>query len=405
MSSPTEFIIDKNGGTETVPACTINIENGEPSYVNQQLILEDGLIRETKPVETAPDLYVTPGFINCHMHFMMNGDATPLPKMLEDIARDPVKKGEEAIEHARNTLKLGVTFGWDKGPPGINALYSYTIMRRAAENGVPMTRFIYCPWAVVFDGGFASPFGRVLGSDKELNVILMEVAASGATSLKFIPETFLNVKDNSYKFLISPELFQATAKKAKEQHILIAVHAKGVDSIDQCIAADVECLEHAIQATDEQMKTIQEKDIYFGPTLYGLECRLEHAKKANAALDMAQYEWDAVCEMVGRAAKLNDGKPFRHMLFSSDAGSYTTPHASIRELYLMRKYGYPAASVFEAATVNGAKCAKQPQMGSIEPGKYANLIYWKTNPLELPLDQWQHLENHIAAVVLEGKVV
>jgi hypothetical protein len=34
----------------------------------------------------------------------------------------------------------------------------------------------------------------------------------------------------------------------------------------------------------------------------------------------------------------------------------------------------------------------------------ADLVFWSRNPLELPLEEWQHLESHIAAVVVNGKL-
>ena len=404
MANSERFIMNANGRTVTIPAYTIDIENGAAEYIKEQLVLENDFIREKVPYEGTPDLYVTPGFINCHMHWVMNGDATPFIDMLEEIVRNPAKKVEAAIAHARDTLKLGVTFGWDKGPPGSCALPVYAGMREAEKRGAAMTRFIYSPWAVMFAGGFGCPFGRVLGSESEMDIIFMEIIASGATTAKFIPETPLILKDRSYRFLMSEEFFLNTRNKAKEKKLLFAVHAKGIDSLDRCIAGEVDCIEHGIQAEDRQLAAFQEKGIYLGPTLYGLECRLELARKSKANTDVAGYEWETVCDMVQRASQLNQGKPFTHMLFSSDAGSFTTPHASIRELYLMRKYGYDAVSVFEAATVNGARCTRQERMGRVRKDHMANLVYWTKNPLELSLEEWEHLEDYIAAVVLEGTV-
>jgi imidazolonepropionase-like amidohydrolase len=404
MTNIKDVIKTEEGPTRTIPAYTIGIRSGKAEYLKEQLVLKNGFIREKIPYEGTPDLYVTSGFINCHMHWVMNGDATPFMEMLEEVISDPVKKVEAAIAHAQDTLKLGITFGWDKGPPGSCALPIYAGMREAEKKGAAMTRFIYSPWAIMVDGSFGNPFGRVLGSDSEMDVILMETVASSGTSIKFIPETSLKLKNKSYQFLMSNELFLNTRKKAKEKNLLFAVHAKGIDSLDKCIAAEVDCIEHGIQAANRQLKMFQEKDIYLGPTLYGLECRLELVRKSNGNTDVAGYEFEAVCDMIQRASQLNRGKPFTHMLFSSDAGSFTTPHASIRELYLMRKYGYDPVSVFEAATVNGARCTKQERMGRVQKDNAANLVYWTKNPLELSLEEWEHLENHIAAVVLEGTV-
>jgi len=155
------------------------------------------------------------------------------------------------------------------------------------------------------------------------------------------------------------------------------------DSLNHCITEEVDCIEHGIQASPQQLKKFQEKNIFIGPTLEGLLCRLERAKTKNQQVETASYEWEQVCRMVQTASTLNDGKPFTHMLFSSDAGSYTTPHASLRELFLMRQMGYDPAAIFQAATSNGAQCLKQPLRGQIEKQKRADFILWSANPLHL----------------------
>ena len=111
--------------------------------------------------------------------------------------------------------------------------------------------------------------------------------------------------------------------------------------------------------------------------------------------------------MVRNAVTLNDdGSPFANILFASDAGSFNTPHASLRELYFMRKFGLSPAHVFEAATLNGARLLRmQDKVGSIGEGRAADIIFWSQNPLELSLDDWSHLEDFIAAVMSDGRVV
>ncbi len=405
MEYGNDFLMETAGETVTVPAYTIDIHNGEAHYLPERLHLEQGIIREKEPFKGKPDLYVSAGFINCHMHWMMNGDTTPFDTMLEDIASNPARKAEIAIAHAQETLKMGITFGWDKGPPGVCALPAYTHMREAEKKGVAMTRFIQSPWAIMHEGCFGFPFGRVVGSEKEVEILLLEAKASGSKAIKCIPESALIADENDFRCVMPEALFRKARLRAAEHGLLFAVHAKGNDLLDRCISARVDCIEHGIQATDRQLKGFQDNNIYLGPTLHGLECRLATAQELGRGIDLALYEWETACEMVKSASSLNDDAPFTHMLFASDAGSFSTPHASLRELYLLRKQGYSPTAIFEAATVNGALCTRQETMGSVETKKAANLIYWNVNPLELPVEAWNHLEEYIAAVVLEGALV
>lgn len=403
MSDHSNILYSKKN--KTVPLAVIGFEAGEARFMDRQLTVEDGVITKTAPAEGAPELFVTAGFINCHVHWLMDRAETPMDERAAFTAGDPGTVARQAIEQARQTLKLGVTFACDKAPIGINGVPVYREILRAAEAGEPMTNTLFSPWALMCEGGFGDPFGRTISSNVSMKLTLKEMDAVGATAIKFIPETPYMKEPPHYRFVFPRESFSIARQHAREKNWVFAVHAKGTQTLDVCIQESVDCIEHGILATDEQLRSFQEKNIFLGYTFDGLLCRLEYAQKIGQGVEETGFEWKAVNDLAARAAKLNDGRPFTQMLFSSDAGSYKTPHASIRELYLMRKAGIPAATVLEAATVNGAKCLKQPTRGSVEKGKRADLILWKSNPLELTINQWQNLEDHIEAVVLNGVVV
>jgi imidazolonepropionase-like amidohydrolase len=402
METNSDLLFEKNGKTCTVPVTTIDIQEGQTEYKNEQLIIEKGIITDRKPYEGVTDLFVSAGFINCHVHWLMDTGTGSFDHMISDIAGNPERKTEEAIEYARSTLKLGITFACDKGPPGYCGMPVYHGMMQAISKGELMTGFIYSTWAFMCEGGFGYPYGRIIHSIKDMEVALLELDATGAGTIKFIPEGPFDTSGKKYRFVFSKEAFYTARAASRSKNMVFAVHAKGKESLDRCIEVEADCVEHGVTATPEQLLAFQDKNIYLGPTLDGLLCRLEYAKESGTQLDTASYDWDQVCRMVKMSTTLNNGRPFTHMLFASDAGSYATPHASLRELYLMRKMGYSAPSVLEMATVNGAKCLKHKDKGTIQKGKRADLIFWKTNPLELTLDKWQSLDTYIAGVALNG---
>lgn len=405
MSNNSDILYQENGKTYSVPVNTIEIQAGEAVYRKEQLMIENGNITGIQPVEGSPEFFVTAGFINCHMHWLMTGSACQFEEMMETIAGKPGEAVERAISYARSSLKLGITFGIDKGPPGYCGAPVYQGMMDAIARGESMTNTIFSTWAFMAPGSFGEPYARMIHSLKEMEIALLELEATGAGVSKFIPESPFLINKKGYRFVFPEEWFQYARSAARRKNWVFAVHAKGTETLDQCIRVQVDCVEHGVQASAEQLRAFQEKNIYLGPTLDGLLCRLEHSRETGRKLEETTYEWETVCQMVGTASTLNDGRPFTHMLFASDAGSYVTPHASLRELYLMRKMGYEPASVFEAATVNGAKCLKRNNMGTVNKGKKADLIFWSENPLELPLEEWEHLENYIAGVVLDGGTV
>jgi len=403
MSDQSSLLYRKTN--ETIPLTVIGFDAGEARYSHRRLTVEGGIITGSAPVEETPELFATAGFINCHAHWLMNrGDTSMVERAVYALAH-PDEMMEEAIGNARAALKLGVTFAADKSAIGLHGIQVYRKLMKAIDDGEPMTNFLFAPWAFMAYGGFGAPYGRVIGDSTHMELALEEMKVIDGGIIKFIPETIFMEDEPHYRFVFPREAFTIARQTAREQGWVFAVHAKGPETLDICIEESADCIEHTIMASDDQLRAFQEKDIYIGYTLEGLLCRLEYSQKTGQRLPETTFEWEAVNDLAARAAVLNGGRPFTHMLFSSDAGSYKTPHASIKELYLMRKAGIPAPAVLEAATVNGAKCLKQTNRGSIEIGKRADLILWKTNPLELDTDQWLNLEDHIEAVVLNGIVV
>jgi imidazolonepropionase-like amidohydrolase len=405
MTERSAILKESGGYSITGPVGVIILREGEVEYRTVRIEIQDGLIRELKPAGEEPEYYVTAGFINCHAHYVMDAGAGPFDKMIADAAGDPDNKIARAIQYGREMVKLGITYTCDKGPPGMCGAPIYRGIKEAVDAGESMANLKYSTWAMMADGGFGAPYGRVIHNLKEMEVALLESEKTGAEALKFIPESAYKAGTPHYRFMFPEDAFRWARQAAKEKNMVFAVHAKGVETIEMCIRESVDGIEHGIEAKPEHLRAFQENDIYLGPTMDGLLCRLEHAKETGRNAEAVEYDWETVCSMVKTASTLNNGRPFSNFLFASDAGSYATPHASLRELYQLRKNGFPPAAILEAATVNGAKCLKLWDRGTIETGKRADLIFWSTNPVEQSLEEWKHLEKHIAAVALNGKIV
>jgi imidazolonepropionase-like amidohydrolase len=407
MGTSSELIYQEKGSGTTVPCRVIDLHDHRAEYRDQQLVLDGGSITGVRATDSRPELYVTAGFVNCHVHLLMDAGPGPLTRWVTEVAARPDQKAEQAIESARAMLKKGVTFACDKGPAGTCAAPVYRLIQQAMDDGVAMTNAIFSTWTFMSEGGFGAPYGRTVHSREELDYAVLEMVATGAGVIKMIPESPYQDGSAHYRFAFPDDLFRAARHAAREHGWVFAVHAKGTETLEWCATVEADCVEHGVEAGAEQLRAFQDRKVYLGPTLDGLLCRLDFARdrQIDKMLVATSYDWDQACRMVTTAATLNQGQPFTNMLFSSDAGSFATPYDSLRELYLMRKLGWSPAAIFEAATSNGARCLKQANRGAVRQGKRADLIFWSSDPLELPLDEWQHLENHIAAVALNGRIV
>jgi imidazolonepropionase-like amidohydrolase len=90
---------------------------------------------------------------------------------------------------------------------------------------------------------------------------------------------------------------------------------------------------------------------------------------------------------VGQLQRDNFRKAFKggvKMAFGTDAGVY--PHGdNAKQFYYMVKYGMTPMQAIQAATINGADLLGwKDRVGSVTPGKYADLVAVGADPLADP---------------------
>jgi imidazolonepropionase-like amidohydrolase len=138
----------------------------------------------------------------------------------------------------------------------------------------------------------------------------------------------------------------------------------------------VASIEHANQLGDETIRLMKEKGIYALPTFTIFEYFAEHASTPAGAArerEMLALKYDDFKKQVAA------GVP---MAVGSDVGPF--PHGTqARELVLMVQHGMTPLAVLQADMLNGAKLLGwQGQIGSLEPGYFADVIAVPGNPLE-----------------------
>ncbi len=268
-----------------------------------------------------------------------------------------------------------------------------------------MTKTQFSPYMLVVSNSFADEWCVRVENEQDLERVQQQLLDAGAGIIKIVPEMDFLPEEPHYPWVFSHALFEKARNYAKQQDWLFSVHGKGREAVQESIKQQVDSIEHGLQITQEDLMAMQANNIWLGCTVEGFECRLSYAEAEGKSLNSARYEWEKSHELVTMAANLQAEQPFSNMLFASDAGSINTPHASLRELYLLRKYGYSPEWVLEIATRNGAKfMRKEDQIGSLDTGKMADIIFWSRNPLELSLAEWEHLQDYIVAVVSDGRL-
>jgi imidazolonepropionase-like amidohydrolase len=155
-----------------------------------------------------------------------------------------------------------------------------------------------------------------------------------------------------------------------------ACHAFGGEGLRNCIEAGADTIEHAIDLDEATADLMKKKGIYLELTAYHYS--LSDYTQRDAKSTGGKYSLEALREKSGRLAITRGVK----ISFGSGVGPF--PHGTqAAEFTYLVKYGMsPAQAIQTATTVAAEMMGWQNSIGSIEKGKYADIIAVSGDPLE-----------------------
>ena len=349
---------------------------------------------------------VLPGLIDCHTHIT----SQPSNDYYADIFRmSPVDVAVKAPLYAKRTLEAGFTTCRDLGAPA----FVDVALRNAISDGSlegprlqVATLFIGSTGSHGDLNGF-SPYiefsgpshmsGVADGVDGVREQVRYNVKY-GADVIKFGASAgVLSEEESVGAPQYSQEEMNAIVDEAKRWGRKTCAHAHGTEAIKMAIKAGVASVEHGSMLDDECIQLMKQKGTFYDPTIYVGEYVIqEFAKKGypDKIMNKARLITPEVAASFTKAIKAG-----LKISFGTDAGVF--PHGlNARQFALMVKYGQTPMQSIQSATINSAELLGwSKKIGSIEKGKYADIIAVKTNPL----DDIKILEN--VSFVMKGGIV
>lgn len=160
----------------------------------------------------------------------------------------------------------------------------------------------------------------------------------------------------------------------------IAAHAHGTQGIKNAILAGIDSIEHASLIDDEGIRLAKEHGVYLVMDIYNDDYILGKAIEFGLPKENVEKE-----KMVGRLQRENFERAVKggaKIAFGTDAGVY--PHGdNAKQFFYMVKYGMTPAQAIRAATGNAADLiGRAKDVGTVEAGKYADLIAVSADPLQ-----------------------
>ncbi|GAB3035587.1 metal-dependent hydrolase family protein [Bowmanella dokdonensis] len=176
------------------------------------------------------------------------------------------------------------------------------------------------------------------------------------------------------------EEMSAAVVEARKRGLKVAAHAHGAEGIKNALAAGVWSIEHAALIDAEAIRLMKEQDVFLVMDLLSahydlVEINQDYSDKqlgSSNAQEFANY-----MQRFGEAHRAGV-----KMAFGTDASVY--PHGrNGRQFSLMVKAGMtPLEAIRAATTTAAALIGIEDQTGTIEPGKWADMIAVRGNPLE-----------------------
>lgn len=343
-------------------------------------------------------LTLIPGLIDCHVHLCLGAE----PDVVEAIGRETASLNVlKAGQAARKTLEAGITTVRDVGSRD----HSIFALKRAVESGlVPGPRIVGAGLAICMVGGHARFIGREVAGVDQVRQVVREQIAAGAEVIKVIASGgVLTPGTSPDQAQMTMEELQAAVDEAQRAGRKVAAHAHGSSGMKNAIRAGVHSIEHATLMDDDAALLMKQRGVYMVPTLSALATTAA-CRKGCGVPDSAR---DKATSMTKRHAvsfkkALRNGIP---IAMGTDAGTPFNFHGeNAQELERMVAFGMSPMEAIMASTSAAAQLIGiQGKVGTIEPGKEADLSLIDGNPLrkiELLRDR-----SRIMGVMQAGKFV
>lgn len=353
--------------------------------------------------------YLMPGLINMHVHLAGNGkpqkkqrDNEKLVKTIMSTALTRSIAYKMVSGFAKTELMSGVTTIRTVG-----GLADFdTKLRDDILKGKKAG-----PRIIAANQGISVPGGHMAGSvaiaarsvDEALE-ILGKGKSEGIDIVKLmITGGVLDAKEKGVpgELKMPPETVKAICEKAHAEGYKVAAHVESTEGVKVALENGVDSIEHGAKPTGEIIELFKKRHAFLCTTISpALPYALFDRSVSNAS-DIEKYNGKIVFEGITECAKAAIENDIPVVLGNDVGCPWITQYDFWRELYYFHKYvGVTNAFALYSATSLGAEMAGiGSETGTIEEGKFADMIVTAKNPL----DDLRGLRR-IETVIARGKV-
>lgn len=390
-----------------IHAGTLLAEPGAAPLSEQSVIIRDGRIEGVRAgfvdaaaagagadddvkIHDLSEMFVLPGLIDGHVHITTENNPRARLQRVEMSAADYAISG---AGFARKTLMAGFTTVRDVGARERDAVFA---LRAGVERGDVVGPRIFASGSTISvtgghgDGtqGYRDDIGKLLHHTGvcdgvgECRQSVREQVRAGADHIKLtatagvLSNTAAGLEQQFFEDELEAIMDSAHAMSRK-----VTAHAHGVAGINAALRAGVDSIEHGTYLDNESIRLFRRTGAYLVPTVLAGVTVAEWAADPESFLLPPQRAKAAEVgpKMLDMARRAHEGGV--KIAFGTDSG--VSKHGeNAREFALLVEAGMTPMEAIYSATVAGAdNLGKSDALGTITPGKYADIIAVDGDPL------------------------
>jgi imidazolonepropionase-like amidohydrolase len=335
---------------------------------------------------------VLPGLMDMHAHLI--GTSEGAGTYADLVLRSGAQEAFTGVANARATLEAGFTTVRDVGT---FRAFVDVALRDAIEAGITPGPRMMCAGCYVTSssGGGDIPglavdvdavlprdlrFGVVNSAD-EVRRVVREILHRGADMIKVIATgAVLTEGTTPGAPEFTQEQIEAAVREAAHYDAHVAAHAHGAAGIKNAVRAGVRSIEHGSLMDDESIDMMAERGTFLVADIYDGDWIAETGRREHwSANSLRKNEETTQAQREGFEKAVKAGVK---IAYGTDSGVY--PHAFAgRQMAKMVKHGMtPMQAIQSATTVSAELLGWEDRVGSIETGKFADIIAVDADPME-----------------------